>query len=353
MVQEKILEQEEVFLRNKMKSIFVAIASLDDNELVPTVLNAFEAAENPDRVFVGVSLLAKEKWRAKDFIKETKKFSKNIRFESFKLDKKTWHMLTVGNGRQRAMDLYKNEDYFLQVDSHTLFAKNWDSHLISMHKDAVDFVKNDKVVLTAYAGYYDYSDSGERQFRDPRRETVENGWLHFPHFVSGLYYHGSIPKWDLVPPQRMKHMGHHKFLPVIKFNANFAFSSGDFVKSSGLYVDAQFFEEEVLQTLNLIRLGYTLVYPVWPDPIIGHLYGGYIRDGYGDRLAKGDYHGDEYYLSEQVATQNYYNFIKDPQNKELVQMYQQYANTDLRFGPTVTRHHFPTKFLNSEVEIVL
>ena len=72
-----------------MQSIYIAIPSLDDAELVPTVLNAFSAAKNPERVFVGVSLLAKDKWRQKDFISATKKYKDNIRFEFIHLNQKS------------------------------------------------------------------------------------------------------------------------------------------------------------------------------------------------------------------------------------------------------------------------
>ncbi len=334
-----------------MKTIYIGIASLDDTELVPTVLNAFESAKDPSRVFVGVSLLARDKWREKDFLKATKKYSKNIRFEYHKLDNKTFGMLTVGNGRRRALNLYSDQDYFLQVDSHAMFVDGWDEKLITLHTDAVNFVKNDKVILTSYAGYYEYSQDGKRVFSNFERTSVENYRLQYPYFVSGMYYHGSIPRWDLVHPQRMDDLQHHKFLPMLKFNANFAFSTADFAHNPGLYEDAEFFEEEIIQTLNLIRLGYTLVYPVLDEPLIGHLYGARIRKGYGDRLSKGDYLGDDFYLSENIATKNYHAFLKDPKNKDVIDIYQDYAKLDLRFGPVRSDYVFPNKFLNSEVTI--
>jgi hypothetical protein len=333
-----------------MKTIYISIPSLDDSELVPTVLDAFESASNPERVFVGVSLFAKDKWRAKDFIKATKKYSKNIRFKHERITSSNSDLVSVGTGRKTAASLYNNEDYFLQVDSHTMFTKNWDTVLIDVHEDAVKVVKNDKVVITAYAGYYAYDENGKRSFCDLKRQTIENAWLHCLYFPENLFYYGAIPRWDLIPPHIMIQLKPGTFVPALKFNANFAFSSGAFAANSGLYEDAEFFEEELLQTLNLIKLGYSLVYPVLENPLIGHLYGKYFRKGYGERLSKGDYlFNKQLFLMDQLSVNNYKSFIRAPENKEAVKIYQEYAKIDLRFGSLKTNFFFPDKFLNSEV----
>lgn len=333
-----------------MKSIYIAIPSLDDSELVPTILNAFSAAKNPESVFIGVSLLARDKWREKDFLSATKKYKDNIRFEFIHLNKRTKQRLFVGDGRTRATALYSGEDYFLQVDAHTMFAKDWDVDLISAHKKACKVVGNDKVVLTAYSGYYAYDNAGERFFCDlEKREMVENGWLHCPYYVSGLFYHDTIPRWDLIPPDLMKKLKPGTFVPVIKFNANFAFSSGDFASNSGLYKNAEFFEEEVLQTVNLIKLGYTLAYPVFKNPIIGHLYGTYIRAGYGRRLSKVDYiDKGEDVEAVRTAVSNYKSYLKDPDNADAIRVYEEYTKMKLNLGPAKTVFMFPDRFLNSD-----
>lgn len=333
-----------------MKTIYIAIPSLDDVELVPTVLNAFSAATHPDRIFVGVSLLAKDKWREKDFIKATSKYKNNIRFEYIHLDKKTKHRLFVGDGRVRAKAMYSGEDYFLQVDAHTMFETGWDVDLIDAHTRACEFVNNDKVVLTAYSGYYAHDMDGKRFFCDiEKREMVENGWLHCPYYVSGLFYHDTIPRWDLIPPHIMKTLEPGTFVPVIKFNANFAFSSGEFANNSGLYENAEFFEEEVLQTINLIKLGYTLVYPVFKNPIIGHLYGTYIRAGHGRRLSKVDYiDKGEDVQAINTAINNYKSYLKDPANKDAIEVYEKYTKMRLHLGPAKTVFLFPEYFLNSD-----
>jgi hypothetical protein len=337
-----------------MKTVYISIPSLDDSELVPTVINAFEAASNPDRVFVGVSLLAKDKWRSKDFIKATKKYSSNIRFENDRITSSNLNLIAVGIGRKRAASLYRGEDYFLQIDSHTLFAPGWDDTLIDAYENAVKTVKNSKVVLTAYAGYYAYDENGKRSFCDLNRQSVENAWLHCLYFPENLFYYGVIPRWDLIPPHVMKQLEPGTFVPALKFNANFAFSSGDFANNSGLYEDAEFFEEELLQTINLIKLGYSLVYPVLEKPVIGHLYGKYFRKGYGERLSKGNYSSKEYSTAQDdVSINNYKKFIRDPENKEAVRIYQEYAKIDLRFGSIKTNFFFPDKFLNSEVSSIV
>ena len=119
-----------------MKSIYIALTSLDDSELIPTVLGAFSNASNPERVFVGVHLYSETSLRD-SFLEKVSKHSKNIRFKFTEISEENFkEMSGVGKGRKRAIDLYNNEDYMLQIDSHSLFASNWDETLINTLEEA-------------------------------------------------------------------------------------------------------------------------------------------------------------------------------------------------------------------------
>ena len=108
-----------------MKTIYVSITSLDDSELIPTVLGAFENASTPERVFVGVHLWASPELK-NEFSEKLSKYANNIRFKFDQMSEESFAQMSgVGKGRRRALNLYKNEDYLLQIDSHSLFAKTW------------------------------------------------------------------------------------------------------------------------------------------------------------------------------------------------------------------------------------
>lgn len=337
-----------------MKTIYVSITSLDDSELIPTVLGAFSNASNPERVFVGVHLYSDISLRD-SFIEKVSKYSKNIRFNFTEiLEENFVEMSGVGKGRKRAIQLYNNEDYMLQIDSHSLFASKWDDTLIDTLEEAKKFVKNEKTIITAYSGYYKFNALGKRVWckHDLDGEGYTGNFL-LPRYVSDERYYGTIPVWTIFTEKEMRNFP-GKFIPATKFNANFAFGDSEWAKNTGLYENAEFYEEEVLQTLNLIKLGYTLVFPRIEEPVIGHLYSDFISGSYGERKPIGTYSWAGEGLSEVTGSgvagsKNYESYISDPENLAAVKEYSKYARIHMRFGPLDAKPQAPRYFLNSEV----
>lgn len=133
-----------------LETIFVAIASLEDTELKRTVEDLFAKAKHPDRVTVGIALQDTGKAIYKDFQKKFKN-DKRVKLSLIELNRK--NVLTelgVGLGRARAHGHYADEDYVLQIDSHSMFEQDWDVTLIEMLREAKFTVKSDRVVLTAH-----------------------------------------------------------------------------------------------------------------------------------------------------------------------------------------------------------
>ena len=56
----------------------------------------------------------------------------------------------AGYARSIAMSQYGGEDYYLQIDSHTIFEKNWDIECIDQHNSAKLIARNDKVILSYF-----------------------------------------------------------------------------------------------------------------------------------------------------------------------------------------------------------
>lgn len=121
-----------------MKTIFVSIAAYRDADVQNTINSLFENAAWPDRVYVGVFLQIDPNADSDCLVKSAPNVTvKTIHAKDAKGAGYARHMC------QRMMD---GEDYFLQVDSHMRFAKNWDSLLIQMHADT----QRQKSVISTY-----------------------------------------------------------------------------------------------------------------------------------------------------------------------------------------------------------
>jgi len=151
----------------------------------------------------------------------------------------------------------------LQVDSHTYFDKNWDSYLIKSFKEFKSETGIEKFVLTSYIPYYSYAPHRVRHSGDlylPR----------YPHLLVDQFFLGYLPKWDDTTIPKEKNLP--KFLPCVKFNGAFAFGDKNFINNTGVFKDAIFYDEELIQSINLVGNGFALVFLNVTDFPIAHLY---------------------------------------------------------------------------------
>jgi hypothetical protein len=321
-----------------MESIYIAIPSMADTETSATVRNAIESAEHPERVFVGVSFKDLNKKEYKRVLSLKEEYP-NISVEFIKLKKRKVSEYGTGDGRFRAQQMYSNQDYMLQVDSHTYFDKNWDSYLIKLFNEFKDQSNMEKFVLTSYIPYYSYQPERSRhpgEFSLPR----------YPHLIVDDFFLRYLPKWDDNPiPENSKL---DKFVPCVKFNGAFAFGDKNFANNTGVFKDAIFYDEELIQSINLVGNNFALVFLNIKDFPIAHLYSEDINEFGGERTYFGDLLSAR--KQEEVADKaisNYLNFIANPENKELVAKYEKYAKMDSRRGPLLS-NYIPKDFIVKE-----
>ncbi|MAI13356.1 MAG: hypothetical protein CMM15_05010 [Rhodospirillaceae bacterium] len=128
-----------------MKTIFVSIASFRDTLCSRTIRSMFDMAKYPSRIFAGIC--EQNDPSAKDEIcKIVEKYGSNIR-------KLTLHYQQAKGptlARYYCSTLYRGEDFFLQIDSHTLFVQDWDEICIEMLKSVEAQQKIQKVILSHY-----------------------------------------------------------------------------------------------------------------------------------------------------------------------------------------------------------
>lgn len=136
-----------------MDTIFVSIASYRDENCPKTLLSLFENAKYPEKVFVGIC--QQNKIGDIPCIPSNFSYKNNIRiiYKNYSEAKgPTW-------ARYLCSTLYNNEDFFLQVDSHSLFVEDWDIKCIEMIKslEKSPEIENKKVMLSHYPpSYHNY-----------------------------------------------------------------------------------------------------------------------------------------------------------------------------------------------------
>ena len=126
-------------------SIFVSVASYRDDACTNTINSLYETADDPKRVFVGICQQNKDD--DTDCILNTK-FENHPNIRVMRLP----HTEAKGPtyARYLCSTLWKGEDYFFQVDSHSSFVEGWDTKCISMLDEIRSKGLSNKPILSHY-----------------------------------------------------------------------------------------------------------------------------------------------------------------------------------------------------------
>lgn len=317
-----------------MSSIFIAIPCLRDTEIYKTINDIFAKAKNPSRVYVGLfyQYVTNEEMK---YVSEQFKGFKNIKIKFADVQES----IGINKGRNGAKSLYSGEDYFLQIDSHTKFEKSWDSDLIKCFNDARSYIGSDKIILTSYLNEYHYT-KGITTKRTLRKKTTRPTYNYMVNEELVLNF---LPRWkNLIPDTK------EPFIPARKFAANFTFTYGSYEKDLTLHEETIFWSEEYLKSIDLLSLGYALVYP---NREIGmtHLYADHQNKYSGFRLAI------EHYLPGKEEMSSFFKKEEEFVKKEIEghpfrKQYEAYAG--IRFGKRMCKSKFyqpPSFFLKDVV----
>jgi hypothetical protein len=211
--------------------IFVQIASYRDPELFNTVVSCLKNAKRPELLTFGIC----DQYCESDNFKDIAEFEEDFRF---KIDKVPY---TESRGccwaRNRVQSFYGGEEYTLQIDAHSRFAKNWDNMLIDM----LSRCPSRKPIISSYPAWY--SPETEKRTSDI--------WEMVPSF-SGKKV---IPRF--VPAvQKKSTLREHGF-----FAAGFAFTVGEFCKEIPYDPEIYFQGEEISIAVRAWTKGYNLYIP--------------------------------------------------------------------------------------------
>jgi hypothetical protein len=230
-----------------MSSIFVQIASYHDYELSKTILSAIENSSGNNHIHFGVHNC---------FLESNHIHIPNVDMvEHVKIsliESKAPDNIGVGASRFLANSLYDNEDYYLQVDSHSRFVKNWDIDLINCLQE-YQKCGVDKPLLTTYPAVYEYDNCLMENFIDAE--------------VSNISFHERPDFSDTLIPHQTS-VGKENNLSY-SVSAGFIFTIGEFHKIA-VNSKIAFWGEEILIAVRAFTHGYSLLVP--DKQYLFHLY---------------------------------------------------------------------------------
>ena len=244
----------------KNKTIFIHVPAYREPELIPTIESALKNAKYPNRLRFGIC----RQFKDDDGFDNVDQYRSDDRFRIADIPYNDAQGLPWARDLINT-ELFKDDDYILQLDSHHRFAKGWDEYLINTHKK-LKKKKSDKILLAGYIPLYD-------PFNDPAGRTMEPWQSQFASF----YPHGTI---FIRPGGYIRDDKGQPLNRPIKsrfLSGHFTFGEGEWAREIRHDKDIMFSGEE----LNLTVRSYTHGYDMYhiPDVMIWHATMRTERDG--------------------------------------------------------------------------
>lgn len=225
--------------------IFVSIASYRDPQLVPTIADCIAKANDPEGLRFGIC------WQH-DAADPDFPFFDDERFRVMDVD---WRQSQGACwARAQIMQLWRGEDWYMQVDSHCRFAQGWDEKLLR----AVVQTASGKPILSTYAtGFLPAQHPEEKEVLHEAPQQIQIQAFTqdgLPQLKPGPFVN---PAWPTRP------------VPARFLAGGFLFTVGDFVEEVPYDPELYFMGEETAMTVRAYTHGYDLFHPtetiVWHD----------------------------------------------------------------------------------------
>ncbi len=238
-------------------SIFISIASYRDPELVRTIKSAIDNALHPEELYFSVVL------------QEFEKFEPDLSWVP-RLSLTKMHPREArgaGFARAQAMKSYDNQDYYLQIDSHTMFEKGWDVKCIEQLKKAQEIAKNDKVILSYFPPPFYVEQNG-------KINIIKNSKIQLPYPTKQKPKLTKRNEWTA---ERIEFSDSSRPVPELSTTilAGFVFTIGKLVEEVPYDPEISFFGEELCFAVRAWTRGWDIY-----SPSIILAYHFYTREGY-------------------------------------------------------------------------
>jgi hypothetical protein len=243
--------------------IFINICCYRDPMLYTTVTDAYNMAKYKDSLVFAITDQSFEK-EVIDI--EALPFKNQIRY--FRCDPE--FSLGMGWARHQGQLFYDNEDYYLQVDAHTVFDFNWDEQFIQKLEYLRQY--HEKPVLTAYPRAVNFIDPEISNPYDISNFKKDYGNTDHTHTMAvceqdGPFHIPNVPY--LLKFKTLWHKGHdpvHGFL----ISGGCIFTLGKVIEEMPADPFLYFSGEEQAIALKLWTHGYNIFH--WGKLPVFHLY---------------------------------------------------------------------------------
>ena len=237
-------------------SIFISIASYQDPLLVSTIFSAYENAENKNDLIFGICDQSDNSIKVNEIT-----FSDQIHYDHVD------PLFSKGPcwARHRAQSFFNEEDFFLQVDSHTQFAPEWDSifikqlEKISANQEIYEYFK--KPIIKSYPRSFKVLDFEKGLFE---LNTGDKHTQVITYRKDSLFLKGSFSRQIGIPTK------HTDITHAILLAAGCIFTKGAFVKEIPYDPNYYFYGEELSLAMRAFTNGYSFFHI--PDVPLFHLY---------------------------------------------------------------------------------
>jgi len=221
-------------------TIFVQIASYRDPQLIPTIKDMLDNAKYPENLRLGIC----RQYHPDDKFDDLTEYENDERFRILNV------LYSASTGvcwaRNQVQQLYDNETYTLQLDSHMRFTKNWDETLINMLKELQEDGYK-KPLLTGYVSSFDPDNDPDARVTEPWRMVFDR---FTPEGVV-FFLPEVIPRWkELTKPIRTRF-----------YSAHFCFTLGEFSIEVQHDPEYYFHGEEISIAVRAFTHGYDLFHP--------------------------------------------------------------------------------------------
>lgn len=237
-------------------TIFVAIPSYCDRELPRTVRYVYQHAKHPDRVHVAIL----DQCRPEDAMTELLAFGRHITYLPIPYQQAKG----VGFARALAMQAYRGQDIYLQLDAHTYATPHWDVWVESLIASA----PHARCAWTAYPLAY----------RVIEEQVVvdmgASGSVIAAALAPTSVFRDDPTDWTLLP------QGHtvvtNRAIPATNLAAGFLCAPGAMVEAIPYDPQLYFYGEEQAMMARLYTHGWDVWHPV--DVPFYHLYNNATQD---------------------------------------------------------------------------
>lgn len=225
--------------------IFISMASYMDPMLFFTLHDAISRATHPELLRFGVVDQSIENQRAAI---DALPFAKQIRYCHIYPE----DTFGVSWARSVVFSLYDNEEYLLQVDSHTHFENGWDDNLRKQHRELLS--RSSKPIISTYPYPFTMVDGQPSYNRPKENHTV---LVLRPHPETPLEADGAVMRFQA------KHMFTNQPVLGCHIAAGFLFCLGTFVEEVPYDPYLYFHGEEQSLSVRAFTRGWDIYHPTW------------------------------------------------------------------------------------------